>query len=188
MFLWLIAGLYYTFFIHFFSFFTWKIAMSSRETLMRTTRVFCSRHIFGCLVVDAYILWLVLKLCNNRLQILLCQGFEIYWGHCKLYVRACVGACVCVCVCVCYVSRSDLELFFPLYIILLLFTSLTHAQRPKMKRTTPTVDQEVKKMPGKTVRKFRNCSNDSCSCIWYDKIKVNSIVRQNKNGIYISIR
>ena len=107
-----------------------------------------------------------------------CQGFEIYCGHCKLYV----------CVCVCYVSRSDLELFFPFYIILLLLTSLTHTQRPKMKRTTPAVDQELKKMSGKTVRKIRNCSNDSCCCIWYDKIKVNGIIRQNKKGIYISIR
>ena len=40
--------------------------------------------------------------------------------------------------------------------------------------------QEAKKMPGKTVRKIRNCSNDSCSCILYDNIKVNGIVRQNK--------
>ena len=107
-----------------------------------------------------------------------CQGFEKYCRHYKL----------CVCVCLCYVSRSDLELFFPFYVILLLLTSLTYTQRPKMKRTTQAVDQEVKKMPGKTVRKTRNCSNDSCCCIWYDKIKVNGIIRQNKKGIYISIR
>ena len=118
-----------------------------------------------------------------------CQGFEIYCGHCKLYVCVCVCVCVyvcvCVCVCVCYVSRSDLELFFPFYIILLLLTSLTRTQRPKMKRATSAVDQELKKMSGKTVRKFRNCSNDSCCCIWYDKIKVNGIIKQNKNGVYI---
>ena len=107
-----------------------------------------------------------------------CQGFEIYCGHCKLYV----------CVCVCVMSVGQILSSSSLSTLYYCCSLHSHIPNDPKWREQPSCRPGIKKMSGKTVRKIRNCINDSCFCIWYDKIKVNGIIRQNKNGVYISIR